>query len=142
MLLGDEANHCGQCHASGSPEGEIVSAIYEEISSAASSVAEARALVDAARLNERNVDEEEHKLRQAETRLMEARVLQHAVEIDLIREKTAEARELSAQVQRDLQATGLMASAELQAVLVMGLIIAVSFLGFILVTVARGVIRG
>ncbi|MFQ6000127.1 MAG: cytochrome c3 family protein [Anaerolineae bacterium] len=142
MLLGDEANHCGQCHASGSPEGEIVSTIYEEISSAASSVAEARALVDAARLNERNVDEEEHRLRQAETRLMEARVLQHAVKIDLIQGKTAEARELSAQVQRDLQDPGPMASYEMQAVLIMGLIIAVSFLGFILVTVARGVIRG
>jgi len=112
MLVGSEARDCASCHTPGSPEGQIVSTLYQEISSAASAVVEAESVVD--------TPEEVHLLLQAQTRLKEARVLQHTVQLDLVQDKTEEARALSAQVQEDQPGPGSMATAEWNMVLLIG----------------------
>lgn len=134
LLIGNEARHCGSCHTLESPEGQAVSLLYEEISSAASAVAEAGSLAD--------TPEQVQILLQAQTRLQEARVLQHAVQVPLVQGKTEEVRELSAQVKEDMAPPGSTTAAEWNLVLLIGVILGVIAICLVLIWFAwRGMKR-
>ncbi len=133
MLVGTEAGHCGNCHTPESSEGEVVSLLYEEISSAAGAVAEAQSLA--------RTPEQQQMALQAQTRLREARVLQHAVQLDLVQQKTEEARELSAEVQQNPQLPATIVTAEWNSVMLIGLILAAIIIVLILAGAAWAIIR-
>jgi hypothetical protein len=114
MLVGTEAGHCGSCHSPESPEGEIAALLYNEISSTSGAVAEVESLAE--------TPEEKQLVLEAQTRLMEARVLQHALQPDVVQEKTEEARALSARVQENAYTGETAAVTEWNLVMLIGLI--------------------
>jgi hypothetical protein len=129
LLIGTEAGECGSCHPAESPEGEVASLLYEEISSAAGSIAEAVSMVDG--------PEQLQILLQAETRLQQARVLQHSAQLDLVKMRTEEARELSARAKAISPAPSSTTVAEWYLVLTIGGILGAIAIGLVLVWFAR-----
>lgn len=130
LLIGTEAGHCGSCHGADSPEGEVASLLYEEISSAAGSIAEAVSLVDG--------PEQVQILLQAQTRLEQARVLQHSAQLDLVKMRTEEARELSARAKAVSPSPSSTTAAEWYLVLIVGLIVGAIAACLVLVRFAQG----
>ncbi len=112
LLVGDEAGHCGNCHSPESPEAQTASLLHQELSSAASAVAEAGSPA--------SDPERVQILLQAQTRLLEARVLQHSLHAELVQPKTKEAIELSAQAIRDRTTPGGTTVAEWTLALLIG----------------------
>ncbi len=133
MLVGTRARHCGNCHAPDSPEGKMVSLLYQEIASTADVVAQAESLAD--------TPEEEQMVLQAQTRLMEGRVLQHAVQLDLVEGKTEYARVLAAQVEENPEVQGTMAASERNPVMLIGSALVVLVVCLILVGLAWGLVE-
>jgi len=129
LLIGSEAGECGSCHPTDSPEGEVASLLYEEISSAAASIAEAVSLVDG--------PEQLPILLQAQTRLQQARVLQHSAQLDLVRMRTEEARELSARAKAIPPPPSSTTAAEWYLVLTLGVILGAMTVGLILAWFTR-----
>ncbi|MFQ5885697.1 MAG: cytochrome c3 family protein [Anaerolineae bacterium] len=136
MFLGAGARSCGSCHLPGTPEREVVDRIYQELASAAESLVEARAALTKVRLTRTNLAAEETTLLEAHTALSVARVLQHALRVEPIVEKTDEAKAISAQVRDDIQKVTSVGQQEMRALFVMVL---APIAGFPALLLAKGV---
>jgi pyruvate/2-oxoglutarate dehydrogenase complex dihydrolipoamide acyltransferase (E2) component len=101
LFLGTEERHCGSCHAPGSPIAAQVDAIYQTLNEASEALDEAEATVTQATETRLIMAEQEEQLQQARTPLIEARALQHTVDVEQVQAKT----EGSLQISHDVQAS-------------------------------------
>ncbi|MFQ6057292.1 MAG: cytochrome c3 family protein [Anaerolineae bacterium] len=102
MYLGNAPRHCGSCHGAGTLIREQVDAIYQDLTDAAQGLARAEAAIGQAQSTGLATAAEEVKLQQARTRLMEARIVQHTVQPELIKSKTDLVRALCADIESAL----------------------------------------
>ena len=79
MYEGTEPRHCGSCHASDSPEGQVAQTFYNAINTAAQSYDEAETAIQAAKGVGMLVSAQENLLQQANTDLVTARAAQHTL---------------------------------------------------------------
>lgn len=98
LFLGTEERHCGSCHPSDSEVAPQVQAIYEALSAAGEAFDQAESSVARATDLRLIMAEQEEDLQQARTPLIEARALQHTVDVELVAAKTASSIEVSNQV--------------------------------------------
>ncbi len=103
LFLGTEERHCGSCHAPGSPIAAEVDAIYQALNEASEAFEEAEATVEQATEMRLIMAEQEEQLQQARTPLIEARALQHNVDLEQVRAKADESLEVSLQVENSAQ---------------------------------------
>jgi hypothetical protein len=95
LFEGTEDRHCGNCHEPGSEVDAQVQDIREALLAARDTYVQAeRSVAEAADLR-LIMAEEEEQLAQAVTPLIEARALQHTVDVALVEEKTAASIEAS-----------------------------------------------
>ena len=127
MFLGNEPRHCGSCHEPDSPEGQIVAALYQTLSEADHSLAEAEEAVENTSELGMIVVEEENILAEARTRLITARAAQHTIDLDKVLEESEASIELSEQAHQradnSIEESRFRREAMIVAVLVIGLII-------------------
>lgn len=99
LFLGTEARHCGSCHAPGSPIAGQVDAIYQALNEASEALEGAEVTVEQATEMRLIMAEQEEQLQQARTPLIEARALQHNVDLEQVQAKTEESLQISLNVQ-------------------------------------------
>ena len=103
LFLGTEERHCGSCHAPGSPIAAEVDAIYQALNEASEAYEEAEATVGQATGMRLIMAEQEEQLQQARTPLIEARALQHNVDVEQVREKADNSLQVSLEVEASAQ---------------------------------------
>jgi hypothetical protein len=96
LFLGTEERHCGSCHPPGSERAEEVQAIYEALLAAREAYDEAAVTIEEATERRLIMAEEEEFLQQARTPLIEARAMQHTVDVAFVQENANESMEISA----------------------------------------------
>ena len=104
MFSGDDARHCGSCHASDSDVGRVVTQLQQSLTEAAQSLEQADASVQQAAAVGMIVEEEQSLLTDARTRLITARAAQHTANIDTVKTETDASIQLSQQAQEQSQA--------------------------------------
>jgi hypothetical protein len=104
LFLGTEERHCGSCHAPGSAIATQVDAIYGALNEASETFEEAEATVTQATEMRLIMAEQEEQLQQARTPLIEARALQHNVNLQQVQAKTEESLQVSQDVQASAEA--------------------------------------
>ena len=97
LFLGTEDRHCGSCHAPGSETAGRVDAIYQALNEANEVYEEAEVTIAQATELRLIMAEQEEQLQRAGTPLIEARALQHNVDVEQVQAKTEESLELSRQ---------------------------------------------
>jgi hypothetical protein len=95
LFLGTDERHCGQCHAPGSSTAGQVDSIYQALKEAGDAYAHAEATITQAGQERLIMALQEELLQQANTPLIEARALQHTVNLADIQAKTKESVDLS-----------------------------------------------
>jgi hypothetical protein len=103
LFLGTEERHCGSCHPPGSPIAADVEAIYQALNEANEGFEAAQATVEHATEMRLIMAEQEEQLQQARTPLIEARAMQHNVDLAQVQAKTEESLQLSLQVEASAQ---------------------------------------
>ena len=99
LFLGTDERHCGSCHPPGSETAAKVEAIYQALQEANEIYEEAEATIGQATELRLIMAEQEAVLQRANTPLIEARALQHTVDVAEVEAKTAESIDLSRQAQ-------------------------------------------
>jgi predicted CXXCH cytochrome family protein len=99
LFLGTEERHCGSCHPPGSETAAKVEAIYQALQEANEVHEEAEATIATAMEQRLIMAEQEEVLQRANTPLIEARALQHMVDVAEVEAKTEESIGLSQQAQ-------------------------------------------
>ncbi len=127
MFLGSEPRHCGSCHEPDSPEGQIVAALYKNLTEANTALEDAEGSVRRTSKLGMIVVEEENLLAEARTKLITARAAQHTSNLDKVLEVSNASIALSEQAhqqaQDDIQESRFRRQAMVIAVLVIGLVI-------------------
>jgi hypothetical protein len=95
MFEGVEPRHCGSCHASDSPEGQVVAELQDALVKADTALQTADHRVERAARLGMIVAEEEGLMTDARTHLITARAAQHTVNLDVVLEETDTSVELS-----------------------------------------------
>ncbi len=98
LFLGTEDGHCGSCHAPGTETAAKVDAMYAALSEAGETFDQAESAVAGATELRLIMAEQEEDLTQANTPLIEARALQHTVDVELVQAKTVSSIEVSREV--------------------------------------------
>jgi hypothetical protein len=104
LFLGTETRHCGMCHAPGSPTAGQVDTIYQSLKDADDAYTQAEAAIAQAGAQHLIVAEQKELLQKANTPLIEARALQHAVNLADLQAKTQESVDQSRQAQASAEA--------------------------------------
>jgi hypothetical protein len=99
LFLGTQARHCGSCHQPGSTTAGDVDAIYQALKAADVAYAQAEAAIALGTEKRLIMTQQEETLQQANTPLVEARALQHTVNVAEIQAKTEESIKLSEEAQ-------------------------------------------
>jgi len=99
LFVGDEPRHCGSCHAPGSLERKAIDKIYQTLAGASQALQTTEKALSEARARGIGLDEEEARLEEARIALAEAAAVQHAVQLETIKEKTDEVESISVEVQ-------------------------------------------
>ena len=97
MFSGTEPRHCGSCHASDSPEGQVVANLQDALVKADAALQTANERVDQAARLGMIVADEEGLMTEARTHLITARAAQHTVNPDVVFEETDASVDLSNQ---------------------------------------------
>jgi hypothetical protein len=139
LFLGTEERHCGSCHPPGSEVAPQVQAIYDALAEAGETFDQAESSIARATGLRLIMAEQEEDLQQARTPLIEARALQHTVDVELVEAKTMGSVEVSRQVLASVD--GKLADLETRrtAMVVALAVILVTIVA--LVTVKRGLDR-
>ncbi|HSJ52664.1 MAG TPA: cytochrome c3 family protein [Anaerolineae bacterium] len=98
LFLGTEDRHCGSCHPPGSEVAPQVQAIYDALFEAGETYDQAESSIAQATALRLVMAEQEENLQQANTPLIEARALQHTVDVELVQAKTVSSIEVSREV--------------------------------------------
>jgi predicted CXXCH cytochrome family protein len=104
LFLGTEDRHCGSCHSPGTDIATQVDAIYQALTVADDAYAQAEATIASATQHRLIMATQQELLEQANTPLIEARALQHTVNVADIQAKTEASLNLSQQAQASAQA--------------------------------------
>jgi hypothetical protein len=97
MFEGTEPRHCGSCHTSDSPEGQVVADLQDALVKADDALQTANVRVEQAARLGMIVEEEDGLMAEARTRLITARAAQHTVNSEVVFEETDASVELSNQ---------------------------------------------
>jgi len=103
LFLGTEERHCGSCHPPGSAIAADVEAIYQALTEADEAFEEAQSTIELATEMRLVMAEQEEQLQRAGTPLIEARALQHNVDVEQVRTTAQESLEISRQVESSAQ---------------------------------------
>jgi hypothetical protein len=95
LFLGTQDRHCGSCHEPGSTTAGDVDAIYQDLKAADDAYAQAEAAIAEGSDKGLIMTQQEETLQQANTPLIEAKALQHTVDVAEIQAKTQESIKLS-----------------------------------------------
>jgi len=104
LFLGTEDRRCGSCHAPGSSTAGQVDAIYQALKGADDAYTHAESVIAQAGEKRLIVAQQEELLQKANTPLVEARALQHTVNVAEIQAKAKESVDLSQQAQASAEA--------------------------------------
>lgn len=104
LFLGSSERHCGQCHTAGSATANQVDAIYLSLKAAEDAYAGAQAIINQGTQARLLMNAQAQILQQANTPLIEAQALQHAVNVADIQAKAKQSIDLSQQATTSAQA--------------------------------------
>jgi len=97
LFVGTEERKCGSCHAPGTETAGKVETLHQALETASAAYEEAEALIQTATGERLIMAEQEELLQKANTPLIEAKALQHNVDIEQVQAKANESLELSQQ---------------------------------------------
>lgn len=104
LYLGSDPRHCGACHAPDSEAGQVVQALYDNITAAADAYEEAELAIESARSVGILVSPLEGELREANTDLITARAAQHTLDIELVSARAEAAQVTAEEVKAEAEA--------------------------------------
>jgi hypothetical protein len=104
LFVGTQERHCGSCHPPGTALAGQVDALYQALTEASDAYDQAQQTITQA-TNERLImAAQEELLQKARTPLIEARAMQHTVNLEEVQAKTEESLAISQQAQGDAEA--------------------------------------
>jgi hypothetical protein len=104
LFLGEQDRHCGMCHAPGTATAAKVDSIYQALKGADGAYTQAEAAIGQASAKRLIVTLQAETLQQASTPLIEAKALQHTVNVERVQAKVQESMDLGQRAQASAKA--------------------------------------